>query len=216
MTLETEIGILVREVRAQTALLEKIVRLLEIIQQTNCPTIIAADEVPLEKEEICESQKVIELTQETLPMLLQKLSYNRRKVINLRYGLGNGVCYTLEGTGNIFNTTRERIRQLESLALKKIGRLTNSTKEQVVDAITEYRRNLQSQFSPETILKMSIRDMGYSHRVRKCMAVQGIETVAELIQKTADELMEVPNFGKSSLNEVRERLILYNLKLRNE
>ena len=153
---ETEIGILVREVRTQTALLEKIVRLLEIIQQTNCPTIIAANEALLKKEEICESQEIIELTQETLPMLLQKLSYNRREIINLRYGLGNGFCYTLEGTGSIFNTTRERIRQIESSALKTIGRLTNSTKEQVVDAIIEYRRNLQSQFSPETILKTNI------------------------------------------------------------
>jgi RNA polymerase primary sigma factor len=38
----------------------------------------------------------------------------------LRYGLGDGYSYTLEETGRIFKVTRERIRQIESKALKKL------------------------------------------------------------------------------------------------
>jgi DNA-directed RNA polymerase subunit alpha len=37
-----------------------------------------------------------------------------------------------------------------------------------------------------------------------------------LIQRTADELLEAKNFGMTSLNEVRDRLTQYNLKLRGD
>jgi RNA polymerase primary sigma factor len=51
---------------------------------------------------------------------LDKLTYREREVIKLRYGLGDGYSYTLEEVGQIFRVTRERIRQIETKAVKKL------------------------------------------------------------------------------------------------
>jgi DNA-directed RNA polymerase subunit alpha len=44
----------------------------------------------------------------------------------------------------------------------------------------------------------------------------GLNTIGELIRKTGDDLLECKNFGVTSLNEVREKLTQYNLKLRGD
>jgi DNA-directed RNA polymerase subunit alpha len=44
----------------------------------------------------------------------------------------------------------------------------------------------------------------------------GINTMGELINRTADELLESKNFGMTSLNEVREKLRQYGLSLRGD
>jgi DNA-directed RNA polymerase subunit alpha len=43
-----------------------------------------------------------------------------------------------------------------------------------------------------------------------------LNTIGELIQRTADELLEAKNFGMTSLNEVREKLTQLGLKLRGD
>ena len=58
--------------------------------------------------------------------VLRSLTYREREIIRLRYGLGDGYSYTLEETGRIFNVTRERIRQIESKALKKLQHHTRA------------------------------------------------------------------------------------------
>ena len=58
--------------------------------------------------------------------VLTSLTYREREIIRLRYGLGDGYSYTLEETGRIFKVTRERIRQIESKALKKLQHHTRS------------------------------------------------------------------------------------------
>jgi len=52
--------------------------------------------------------------------LLQTLSYREREILKLRCGLSDGYSYTLEEVGIIFQVTRERIRQLETKALRKL------------------------------------------------------------------------------------------------
>ena len=52
--------------------------------------------------------------------LLQTLGYREREIINLRFGLGDGYNYTLEEVASIFKVTRERIRQIEDRALRKL------------------------------------------------------------------------------------------------
>ena len=54
--------------------------------------------------------------------VLGTLTYREREIIKLRYGLGDGYTYTLEEVGKIFRVTRERVRQIESKALRKIRR----------------------------------------------------------------------------------------------
>ena len=59
---------------------------------------------------------------------LKSLGYREREIIRLRYGLGDGYSYTLEEVGHIFQVTRERIRQIEAKALKKLQQPMRSQK----------------------------------------------------------------------------------------
>ncbi len=52
--------------------------------------------------------------------LLKTLTYREREIIRLRYGLGDGFTYTLEEVGRIFKVTRERVRQIEAKAVRKL------------------------------------------------------------------------------------------------
>ncbi len=52
--------------------------------------------------------------------VLETLTFREREIIRLRYGLRDGYTYTLEEVGRIFRVTRERIRQIEIKAIKKL------------------------------------------------------------------------------------------------
>jgi RNA polymerase primary sigma factor len=67
-----------------------------------------------------------DLLRERITNLLKTLSYREREVIKLRYGLGDGYTYTLEEVGHIFKLTRERIRQIEAKATKKLQQPSRS------------------------------------------------------------------------------------------
>ncbi|MEZ6087464.1 MAG: sigma-70 family RNA polymerase sigma factor [Pirellulaceae bacterium] len=58
--------------------------------------------------------------------VLKSLSYREREIIKLRYGLGDGYSYTLEEVGHIFKVTRERIRQIEAKAVRKLQQPSRS------------------------------------------------------------------------------------------
>ena len=57
---------------------------------------------------------------------LATLTPREEKVLRLRYGLDDGKARTLEEVGKAFNVTRERIRQIESKALRKLRHPTRS------------------------------------------------------------------------------------------
>lgn len=60
------------------------------------------------------------MLREHLDEVLEKLPERERKIIQLRYGLNDGKYRTLEEVGHEFNITRERIRQIEAVALRKL------------------------------------------------------------------------------------------------
>jgi len=60
------------------------------------------------------------LLRDRIESLLKTLTYREREIIRLRYGLGDGYTYTLEEVGRIFRVTRERVRQIEAKAVKKL------------------------------------------------------------------------------------------------
>ena len=60
------------------------------------------------------------LLRQKIESLLKTLTYREREIIRLRYGLGDGYTYTLEEVGRIFKVTRERVRQIEAKAVKKL------------------------------------------------------------------------------------------------
>jgi len=51
---------------------------------------------------------------------MEHLNYREREILKLRYGLADGYAYTLEEVGRIFSVTRERVRQIESKAVRKL------------------------------------------------------------------------------------------------
>lgn len=59
---------------------------------------------------------------------MEVLSWREREILKLRYGLGDGYCYTLEEVGRIFQVTRERIRQIENKAVQKLQQPFRSKK----------------------------------------------------------------------------------------
>ena len=68
------------------------------------------------------------LTKEALREALENLSYRERRVLELRYGLGDEHPCTLDEVGRTFNVTRERIRQIENQSLKKLQHLSEAQK----------------------------------------------------------------------------------------
>ncbi|PQO34417.1 tetratricopeptide repeat protein [Bremerella cremea] len=68
----------------------------------------------------------------------------------------------------------------------------------------------------QALLDRPIAELSLSVRARKCMVRLGISTIGELVRRTGDELLECKNFGVTSLNEVREKLTSYNIKLRGD
>ena len=61
-----------------------------------------------------------EMLKERIDIILKTLSYREREIIKLRYGIGDGYTYTLEEVGRIFKVTRERVRQVEAKAIRKL------------------------------------------------------------------------------------------------
>ncbi|HYO45431.1 MAG TPA: RNA polymerase sigma factor RpoD [Gemmatimonadota bacterium] len=60
------------------------------------------------------------LLKENVNAVLNSLSQREERIIRLRFGIGDGCPRTLEEVGTIFNITRERVRQIEAKALKKL------------------------------------------------------------------------------------------------
>jgi len=60
--------------------------------------------------------------------VLAALNYREREIIRLRYGLADGYTYTLEEVGKIFSVTRERVRQIEAKAVRKLQHPVRSRK----------------------------------------------------------------------------------------
>ncbi|MBM4076111.1 MAG: RNA polymerase sigma factor RpoD, partial [Planctomycetes bacterium] len=61
-----------------------------------------------------------EMLKDKIDVVLKTLTYREREIIRLRYGLGDGYTYTLEEVGRIFKVTRERVRQIEAKAVRKL------------------------------------------------------------------------------------------------
>jgi RNA polymerase primary sigma factor len=57
---------------------------------------------------------------------MEHLNYREREILRLRYGLADGYSYTLEEVGKIFSVTRERVRQIESKAVRKLQQPTRN------------------------------------------------------------------------------------------
>ena len=68
------------------------------------------------------------ITNEDIDAVLKTLLPREEQVIRLRFGLQDGRCHTLEEVGTKFEVTRERIRQIEAKALRKLRHPVRSNK----------------------------------------------------------------------------------------
>jgi len=114
---------------------------------------------------------------------------------------------------NFGETSLQEIRQIMASKGLRIG--------QSLEQGQHYdprHRTQQQYLTPEeqALLNKPVSELNLSVRARKCMNRLGITTLGELIQRSADELLEAKNFGQTSLKEVREKLAQYNLKLRGD
>ena len=89
-------------------------RLGDFIPDENAPVPVDAAAFPLLKEQLLE--------------VLETLTDREQQVLRLRFGLDDGRARTLEEVGKVFNVTRERIRQIEAKALRKLRQPSRSRK----------------------------------------------------------------------------------------
>lgn len=102
-----------------TAYRECQAHLLEAQQAENRLTLPSPRDV-IESEELRSMQKV------GIEQVLKTLTYREREIIKLRYGIGDGCTYTLEECGRIFKISRERVREVEAKAIRKLQRPSRS------------------------------------------------------------------------------------------
>lgn len=69
-----------------------------------------------------------EMLKDRIEQVLKTLTYREQEIIKLRYGIGDGYTYTLEEVGRIFKVTRERVRQVEAKAIRKLQHPVRSRK----------------------------------------------------------------------------------------
>jgi len=72
------------------------------------------------RQETPDNSAANEMLSQRIEQVLKTLTYREREILKLRYGIGDGYTYTLEEVGRIFKVTRERVRQVEAKAIRKL------------------------------------------------------------------------------------------------
>jgi len=112
--------------------IEKVRYIMKISQDTiSLETTIGDDEEDSTLEDFIEDVKnvtpdhaaALQLLRDYVKNIVAQLSPREQKILEMRFGLIDGVAHTLEEVGQEFEVTRERIRQIESKALEKIRKL---------------------------------------------------------------------------------------------
>lgn len=88
----------------------------------------------------------------------------------------------------------------------------------VEDAHRAARRKLLDQLKGsgnEAVLAKTVSELNLSVRARKALQLLSIQTLGDLVSHTEAELMGIKNFGATSLQEVKDKLAEYGLRLRN-
>ena len=116
----------------------------------------------------------------------------------------------LLGSKNFGETSLVEIREMLTAKGLRLGQLASEKPE-------------PEAFQPESLtpdeqamVSRPVSDLNLSVRARKCMIRLGITTIGDLMRRTGDDLLECKNFGVTSLNEVREKMVIHSLKLRGD
>jgi DNA-directed RNA polymerase subunit alpha len=108
------------------------------------------------------------------------------------------------------------LMEIKEMMASKGLRLGQSLEEGGGGGDMRFRSQAPLSEQEQAVLNKPVSELNLSVRARKCMNRLGINTLGEVVQRSADELLESKNFGMTSLNEVREKLGHYGLTLRGD
>lgn len=170
-------------------------------------------------------------------VMTQHLTERENKVLQMRYEWG----MTLEEVGSELGATRERIRQIEAKAIRKM----RTRKRDIMCApAIDYRKELsdnevlrnqvnylQSELDrirgistlqreeadkKRSVMETSIDALDLSCRAYNCCKRAGINTLGDLSMKTLNEMYRVRNLGRRSLQEIEKKMAEYGLRFKPE
>jgi DNA-directed RNA polymerase subunit alpha len=79
-----------------------------------------------------------------------------------------------------------------------------------------YRPPMPVSEEQAAVMNKPVSDLNLSVRARKCMNRLGINSLGDLVSRSSEELLEAKNFGQTSLQEVKDKLVSYGLRLRDD
>jgi len=141
-------------------------------------------------------------------------SRNCLKKMNIRT-LGDLTRVTEQQLLSSKNFGETSLSEIKEMMTAKGLRLGQSLEEGTVHDM-RFRPQQTLTQEEQAVLSKPVSDLNLSVRARKCMNRLGINSLGELIQRSADELLDSKNFGQTSLTEVREKLGQYGLTLRGD
>ncbi|OGG43622.1 hypothetical protein A3G50_00920 [Candidatus Jorgensenbacteria bacterium RIFCSPLOWO2_12_FULL_42_11] len=150
------------------------------------------------------------LPQENIDNILgQVLSSREAEVVRGRFGL-NTELKTLEEIAENFGVSRERVRQIEFRALRKLRKRIFA--KPVISKGEESALPYESRF--RGLLLTPISELELSVRSANCFKMANIRIIADLVIKNEEELLGLKYFGKKSLSEIKSLLESLGLSLR--
>jgi DNA-directed RNA polymerase subunit alpha len=167
---------------------------------------------PVQTERLIQQRQILETPISDYDLSVRVRNCLKRMGVKTLGDLTRVTEQELLASKNFGETSLEELRQILHPLGLRIGQSCDR------GAAPEIRYRPQAVLSPEeqAVLSRPVGDLNLSVRARKCMSRLNINTLGELVQRTADELLEAKNFGMTSLNEVREKLNMFGLKLKGE
>jgi len=110
-------------------------------------------------------------------------------------------------------TPEEALRQAAELLVDRLQIFTDPDRQRAVDEFPIEGIGVQAGSGMDDVL---IEELELGVRSYNCLKREGIQTVGDLVTKTEAELLNIPNFGKKSIDEVKEKLDERGLSLRGE
>lgn len=166
-----------------------------------------------------------ELTPNALKKCMSEhLTDRESQVIELRFRHH----LTLDEVGNKFGVTRDRVRQIESKALRKLrGHLRsyqvipynqfidalnrcNTLEQQYAELSRQYEERYQEPAPEPTVDGTKIEFLDLSVRSYNCLKRAKINTIGQLRELSVGDLLQIRNMGKKSAMEIRNKLERYN------
>lgn len=116
---------------------------------------------------------------------------------------------------NFGETSLSEIKDVLNSKNLRLGMFQDENMDEVTRRVLAATRQAQDEAGRD-ILRHSVEELELSVRCHRCIETLGIKTIGELIAKTKDELLAVRNFGRTSLQEIRDKLAEHGLALRDD